>query len=239
MVCISLIHSESRRKGIMKLLVVEDERSLSRALIELLRKNGYTADAVFDGREALSYLENGDYDGMILDVMLPGLDGFEVLKRIRESGNVMPILMLTARSEIDDTVAGLDGGANDYMTKPFSPKELLARIRAMTREKGAVTGSVLKVGNISLNQATNELSSTGGSFQLTNKEFQVMEFLMQNHGNLIPSERLLEKVWGYDADVEINVVWVYISYLRKKLEALRANVQIKAVRNAGYTLEVL
>lgn len=224
----------------MKLLIAEDEKSLSRALTVLLEKNGYAADAVFNGGEVLAYLQNGDYDGLILDVMMPGLDGFEVLKRVRDSGNTIPVLMLTARSEVDDKVAGLDGGANDYMTKPFSPKELLARIRAMTRAKGVVSGSVLKVGNISLNQATNELSSAGGSFQLTNKEFQVMEFLMQNPGNLIPSERLLEKVWGYDADVEINVVWVYISYLRKKLEALQANVRIKASRNAGYTLtEVL
>lgn len=220
----------------MKLLIAEDEKSLSRALTVLLEKNGYAADAVFDGGEALAYLENGDYDGLILDVMMPGADGFEVLRRIRESGNAIPVLMLTARSEVDDKVAGLDGGANDYLTKPFSAKELLARIRAMTRGKGAVCGSMLKAGNISLNQATNELSSAGGSFRLTNKEFQVMEFLMQNQGNLIPSERLLEKVWGYDADVEINVVWVYISYLRKKLEALHANVQIKAARNAGYTL---
>lgn len=224
----------------MKLLIAEDEKSLSRALTSLLEKNGYAADAVFNGGEVLAYLQNGDYDGLILDVMMPGPDGFEVLKRVRDSGNTIPVLMLTARSEVDDKVAGLDGGANDYMTKPFSPKELLARIRAMTRAKGVVSGSVLKVGNISLNQATNELSSAGGSFQLTNKEFQVMEFLMQNPGNLIPSERLLEKVWGYDADVEINVVWVYISYLRKKLEALQANVRIKASRNAGYTLtEVL
>lgn len=220
----------------MKLLIAEDEKSLSRALTVLLEKNGYAADAVFDGGEALAYLENGDYDGLILDIMMPGADGFEVLRRIRESGNAIPVLMLTARSEVDDKVAGLDGGANDYLTKPFSAKELLARIRAMTRGKGAVCGSMLKAGNISLNQATNELSSAGGSFRLTNKEFQVMEFLMQNQGNLIPSERLLEKVWGYDADVEINVVWVYISYLRKKLEALHANVQIKAARNAGYTL---
>ncbi len=224
----------------MKLLIAEDEKSLSRALTALLEKNGYAADAVFNGGEVLAYLQNGDYDGLILDVMMPGPDGFEVLKRVRDSGNTISVLMLTARSEVDDKVAGLDGGANDYMTKPFSPKELLARIRAMTRAKGVVSGSVLKVGNISLNQATNELSSAGGSFQLTNKEFQVMEFLMQNPGNLIPSERLLEKVWGYDADVEINVVWVYISYLRKKLEALQANVRIKASRNAGYTLtEVL
>lgn len=224
----------------MKLLIAEDEKSLSRALTALLEKNGYAVDAVFNGGEVLAYLQNGDYDGLILDVMMPGPDGFEVLKRVRDSGNTISVLMLTARSEVDDKVAGLDGGANDYMTKPFSPKELLARIRAMTRAKGVVSGSVLKVGNISLNQATNELSSAGGSFQLTNKEFQVMEFLMQNPGNLIPSERLLEKVWGYDADVEINVVWVYISYLRKKLEALQANVRIKASRNAGYTLtEVL
>lgn len=223
----------------MKLLIAEDERSLSRALTALLEKNGYAADAVYDGEEALVYLKNGDYDGVILDIMMPKLDGFAVLRKIRETGNQIPVLLLSARSEVDDKVAGLDGGANDYLTKPFSPKELLARIRAMTRGQQAASDSVLKAGNISLNQATNELSSPGGCFKLTNKEFQVMEFLMLNPRCLIPTERFLEKVWGYDSNVEINVVWVYISYLRKKLEALHANVQIKAARNAGYTLEVL
>lgn len=222
----------------MRLLVVENEKSLSKALVTILIKNGYSADAVYDGEEALEYLKGGNYDGMILDVMMPKMDGFEVLKRVRENGSAIPILMLTARGDVDNKVAGLDGGANDYLTKPFAMKELLARIRAMTRETTAGQDSILRVGNVRLNRATNELSSPGGSFHLTNKEFQMMEYLMSHPKHLISTERFMEKIWGFDSKAEINVVWVYISYLRKKLEALDADVQIKAARNAGYFLEV-
>ena len=223
----------------MRLLVVEDEKSLSRALAAILAKNGYSVDTVYDGVEALEYLKGGNYDGMILDVMMPRMDGFEVLKKVREGGSAIPILMLTARGEVDDKVAGLDGGANDYLTKPFAMRELLARIRAMTRDSTAGQDSVLQVGNVQLNRATNELSSPTGSFHLTNKEFQMMEYLMSHPTHLISTERFMEKIWGYDSKAEINVVWVYISYLRKKLSALDADVQIKAARNAGYSLEVL
>lgn len=222
----------------MRLLVVEDEKSLSKALVTILIKNGYSADAVYDGEEALEYLKGGNYDGMILDVMMPKMDGFEVLKRVRENGSAIPILMLTARGDVDGKVAGLDGGANDYLTKPFAMKELLARIRAMTRETTAGQDSILRVGNVRLNRATNELSSPDGSFHLTNKEFQMMEYLMSHPKHLISTERFMEKIWGFDSKAEINMVWVYISYLRKKLEALDADVQIKAARNAGYFLEV-
>lgn len=222
----------------MRLLVVENEKSLSKALVTILIKNGYSADAVYDGEEALEYLKGGNYDGMILDVMMPKMDGFEVLKRVRENGSAIPILMLTARGDVDDKVAGLDGSANDYLTKPFAMKELLARIRAMTRETTAGQDSILRVGNVRLNRATNELSSPDGSFHLTNKEFQMMEYLMSHPKHLISTERFMEKIWGFDSKAEINVVWVYISYLRKKLEALDADVQIKAARNAGYFLEV-
>ena len=222
----------------MRLLVVEEEKSLSKALVTILIKNGYSADAVYDGEEALEYLKGGNYDGMILDVMMPKMDGFEVLKRVRENGSAIPILMLTARGDVDGKVAGLDGGANDYLTKPFAMKELLARIRAMTRETTAGQDSILRVGNVRLNRATNELSSPDGSFHLTNKEFQMMEYLMSHPKHLISTERFMEKIWGFDSKAEINVVWVYISYLRKKLEALDADVQIKAARNAGYFLEV-
>lgn len=222
----------------MRLLVVENEKSLSKALVTILIKNGYSADAVYDGEEALEYLKGGNYDGMILDVMMPKMDGFEVLKRVRENGSAITILMLTARGDVDDKVAGLDGGANDYLTKPFAMKELLARIRAMTRETTAGQDSILRVGNVRLNRATNELSSPDGSFHLTNKEFQMMEYLMSHPKHLISTERFMEKIWGFDSKAEINVVWVYISYLRKKLEALDADVQIKAARNAGYFLEV-
>lgn len=221
----------------MRLLLAEDEKSLSKAIVAILERNNYSVDAVYDGLEALEYLDSDTYDGLILDVMMPKMDGITVLKKIREKGSNIPVLILTAKSEIDDKVLGLDSGANDYLTKPFNTRELLARIRAMTRTSTVQTTSILTMGNISLNTATFELSSPGGSFRLANKEFQMLELLMRNAGHLISTERLMEKIWGYDSDAEISVVWVYISYLRKKLTALGANVQIKAARNAGYSLE--
>lgn len=221
----------------MRLLLAEDEKSLSRAIIAILERNNYSADAVYDGLEALEYLESDTYDGLILDVMMPKMDGITVLKKLREKGNNIPVLMLTVKSEIDDKVLGLDSGANDYLTKPFNTRELLARIRAMTKTNTVQATSILTMGNISLNTATFELSAPGGSFRLANKEFQMLEMLMRNAVRLIPTERFMEKIWGYDSDAEISVVWVYISYLRKKLTALGANVQIKAARNAGYSLE--
>lgn len=220
----------------MKILLAEDEVSLSRAIIKILEKNNYTAEAVYNGEDALKYLETGNFDAAILDLMMPKLDGITVLQRLRSSGSQTPILILSAKSEIDDKVLGLDSGANDYLTKPFDTKELLARIRAMTRT-GHVVNSTLTAGNITLNRATFELSSPSGSFRLANKEFQMMEMLMTNPKNLISTERFMEKIWGYDSDTEISVVWVYISYLRKKLTALQADIQIKAARNAGYSLE--
>lgn len=221
----------------MRLLLAEDEKSLSKAIVAILERNNYSVDAVYDGLEALEYLDSDTYDGLILDVMMPKMDGITVLKKIREKGSNIPVLILTAKSEIDDKVLGLDSGANDYLTKPFNTRELLARIRAMTRTSTVQTTSILTMGNISLNTATFELSSPGGSFRLANKEFQMLELLMRNAGHLISTERFMEKIWGYDSDAEISIVWVYISYLRKKLTALGANVQIKAARNAGYSLE--
>ena len=221
----------------MRILLAEDERSLSRAIIALLERNNYSADAVYDGQEVLAYLEAGNYDALILDWMMPKLDGLCVLRALRQRGNRIPVLMLTAKSEVDDKVLGLDSGANDYLTKPFSTQELMARIRAMTRSQTGQFTSRLTFGNITLDQATFDLSSPSGSFRLANKEFQMMELLMRNPRQLIPTERFLERIWGYDSDVELNVVWVYISYLRKKLAALRADIQIKVTRNAGYSLE--
>lgn len=222
----------------MRILLAEDERSLSRAIMALLERNHYSADAVYDGEEALAYLECGNYDALILDLMMPKLDGLSVLRRLREGGNRIPVLILTAKSEVDDKVLGLDTGANDYLTKPFSTPELMARIRAMTRSQTTQATSRLTFGNITLDQTTFELSSPSSSVRLTNKEFQMMELLMRNPRQRISSERFLERIWGYDSDVELNVVWVYLSYLRKKLAALQANVQIKAFRSAGYALEV-
>lgn len=190
------------------------------------------------GKRPWPYLEAGNYDALILDIMMPKLDGLSVLRQLREKGNRIPVLMLTAKGEVDDKVLGLDSGANDYLTKPFSTQELMARIRAMTRNQTAQVSSRLAFGNVTLDQTTFELASPSGSFRLANKEYQMMELLMCNPKQLISSERFLERIWGYDSDVELNVVWVYISYLRKKLTALRADIQIKATRNAGYALEM-
>ena len=233
-----LISLLNREGDTMRILLAEDERSLSRAVVALLEKSNYSADAVYDGEEALAYLEAGNYDGVILDIMMPKMDGLEVLRRLREQGNPVPVLLLTAKSEEEDKVTGLDTGANDYLTKPFSTAELMARIRAMTRSQtGGQVTSRLTFGNITLDQTTFELSSSAGSFRLANREYQMMELLLRNPRQLIPTERFLERIWGYDSDVELNVVWVYISYLRKKLSALQANIQIKATRNVGYSLE--
>lgn len=220
----------------MKLLLAEDELSLSKALVHILEKNHYTVDAVYNGQDALDYLETGSYDALILDLMLPYVDGITLLKKIRANGNYIPVLILSAKSEIDDKVLGLDSGANDYLTKPFATKELLARIRTITRSMQS-PDSKLSFGNITLDRATYELSSGMDSFRLANKEYQMMELLMTNPKQLVSTEHFFEKIWGYDSDAELNVVWVYISYLRKKLNALHANIQIKATRNAGYSLE--
>ncbi len=223
----------------MRLLLAEDEKSLSKAIMAILKKNNYSADAVYNGKDALSYLENGNYDAAVLDIMMPEMDGITVLKELRKKGNMTPVLILTAKSEVDDKVLGLDSGANDYLTKPFDVKELLARIRVMTRtQNNAVqTSSRVRFGNITLDTASFTLSSPAGSYRLANKEFQMMEMLILNPHNLISTERFLEKIWGYDTDAEANVVWVYISYLRKKLSALGADVRIKSSRNAGFSLE--
>ena len=221
----------------MRLLLAEDERALSKALATILERSNYSVDTVYDGEAALEYLAADNYDGVILDIMMPKKDGITVLKELRNRGSKIPVLILTAKSEVDDKVLGLDSGANDYLTKPFHSQELLARIRAMTRTQSSQTSSVLQMGNITLDQRTYELSSPTGSFRLANREFQILELLMQNPCNLISAERLMEKIWGYDSETEISVVWVYISYLRKKLSALGANIQIRATRNVGYCLE--
>jgi len=221
----------------MRLLLAEDEKMLSDALVTMLQHNNYSVDAVYDGQDALDYLETGDYDGAILDIMMPKMDGITVLKKVREQGLTLPILMLTAKSEVDDRVVGLDAGADDYLTKPFAIKELLARIRAMTRRQPELSDSTLKFGNLSLNRADYTLSGPDDSTQLANKEFQMMEMLMSNPGQVISTDRFLEKIWGYDSDAEVNVVWVYISTLRKKLTALGTSVTIKAARGVGYSLE--
>lgn len=221
----------------MRLLLAEDERSLSKALVAILQYNNYSVDAVYDGADALDYLLNGNYDGAILDIMMPKKDGIEVLREFREKNKTLPVLLLTAKNEIEDRVAGLDSGADDYLGKPFDTKELLARIRAMLRRRGELADSVLTFADVTLNRMTFELSSPKGVARLGGKEFQMLEMLTASRGRVVSSEQFLEKIWGYDSEAEINVVWTYLSFLRKKLAALSDRVQIKAIRNSGYTLE--
>lgn len=220
----------------MRLLLAEDEVSLSKALTAILEGNHYSVDAVYDGLEALAYLDAGNYDALILDIMMPKLDGLSVLRRLRADGNHIPVLMLTAKSEVEDKVLGLDSGANDYLAKPFSSRELLARIRAMTRSQTVLSDTVLQMGNITLNRATFELSSVHGSLRLPNKEYQILELLLRTPASVISTDRFLEIIWGFDSDVEANVLWVHISHLRKKLAGLGADVEIAASRNSGYYL---
>lgn len=221
----------------MRLLLAEDEKALSDALVAILSHSNYSVDAVYDGQEALDYLESCEYDGVILDIMMPKVDGLTVLRQLRGAGNPVPVLLLTAKDEIDDRVEGLDSGADDYLTKPFAAKELLARIRAMTRRQPALQDTDLHCGNLSLSRTEALMRGPKGEARLGNKEFQILEMLMMNPGQTISTERFLEKVWGYDSEAEINVVWVNLSALRKKLSAVGADVQIKAYRGLGYCLE--
>ncbi len=221
----------------MQLLLAEDEQELSDALVAILEHAQYSVDAVYNGRDALDYLQSCDYDGAILDVMMPGMDGFTVLKKIREQGNTVPVLMLTAKSEIDDRVYGLDLGADDYLTKPFAMKELLARVRSITRRVTEATSAVLTMGNVTLDCTSFLLSTTDGNTHLPGKEYQLMELFLSNPRQVISTERIMERVWGYESESEINTVWVTISGLRKKLASLGANIEIKVKRGQGYYLE--
>lgn len=221
----------------MRILLAEDEKELSNALVAILKHNNYSIDAVYDGVDALDYGLSENYDVIILDIMMPKMNGIEVLKNLREKEKHTPILLLTAKAEIEDRILGLDMGADDYLSKPFAMGELLARVRAMTRRKSEYTPNLLSVSNIKLNKENYELSNDETSIRLGNKEFQMLEMLMSNPKRMISTEQFMERIWGYDAEAEINVVWVYISYLRKKLASLDANVKIKAVRGVGYTLE--
>lgn len=223
----------------MRLLLAEDEKALSRALKAILERDGYMVDAVYDGQAALDCLDTGSYDGAVLDIMMPALDGIEVLRQLRARGDLLPVLLLTAKSETDDKVQGLDSGANDYLTKPFAVRELLARVRAMTRARSAQTDSRLTLGNITLDRATFALSSPTGSFRLANREFQMLEMLLCSPGHILPEARFLERIWGQDGSTERSVVWVYISYLQNKLKALHADIRIRAVRGEGYVLEAV
>ena len=221
----------------MKLLFAEDDRDLSRAVTTLLKHAGYTVDAVADGRDALDYAAGGDYDGIILDWMMPGLDGIQVLEALRGRGVATPCLMLTARDAVQDRVAGLDAGADDYLPKPFATSELLARVRAMLRRRADFTPDVARFGDIELDRATMELRRGGQSVRLTNKAFQLMELLMERPGSVHSVDAIMERIWGWDSDSDASVVWVHISQLRKRLSELGSGVEIRAIRGAGYSLE--
>ena len=232
-----LLDYNQKEVEIMKLLLAEDEVDMSDALTDILTFHKYIVDAVYDGEEALDYARLGNYDGIIMDIMMPKMDGLTVLKTLRAEGCQVPILMLTAKSEIEDRVAGLDLGADDYLAKPFAMDELLARVRAMLRRREKVMTNELTCGNVSLNQQTFELKAGSQSVVLPKIEFQVMEVFMLNQEMYISADTLLEKVWGYESDAEVGTVWVNISNLRKKLEKLGADIQIQAKRNIGYRLE--
>ena len=223
----------------MRILLAEDEKMLSEALVEILTHNNYSVDAVYDGQDAIDYLLTGDYDAAILDIMMPKKDGITVVKELRAADISTPVIMLTAKSQIDDKVEGLDSGADDYLTKPFVTAELLARVRAISRRQPDLTGTNLVFQDLELNRADYILSGPNGETRLANKEYQIMDMLMANSGQVIPTERFMEKIWGYDSEAEINVVWVNISGLRKKIAELGAHVQIKAARGVGYILEAL
>jgi DNA-binding response OmpR family regulator len=222
----------------MRLLVVEDEVQLADALSEILKRNKYIVDTVYNGIDGLDYAMSGVYDCIILDIMLPGMNGIEILSRIRSDKLSTPVLLLTARSEVEDKINGLDSGADDYLTKPFVTGELLARIRALTRRKGdLVDENRMIFDSLVLNKSENSLSCSGNDVKLSLKEYQIMELLMANPKHILAKERIIEKIWGYESDVEYNNIEVYISFLRKKLKAIGSDAQIKTARGIGYSLE--
>lgn len=220
----------------MKLLYAEDEQALSEAVTDVLIYNKYTVDAVYTGTDAYEYAKAEKYDGIILDIMMPGMSGTEVLKRLRAEGNNTPVMLLTAKGETEDRIVGFDMGADDYLPKPFNMKELLSRVRAMLRRKEEFTPDILTMGNIKLNMHNSELTCGSNTVLLPKLEYQLLELLMLNKGMCLSSETILTRLWGYDTDSDVGVVWVYISYLRKKLDSIGSNVQIKAKRNIGYML---
>ena len=222
----------------MKLLIAEDDPKLLKSLIHILETNKFSVDGVNNGDDALSYGLTGEYDGLILDIMMPGMDGLKVLQSLRASNITTPALFLTARTEVSDRVEGLDAGADDYLPKPFSTVELLARIRAMLRRKDTYLPDLLTVGSVTLNRSTYQLGFGNELQSLSGKEFQILEMLMQQPGVIISSERFITHLWGWDTSVDISVIWVHISNLRKKISAINAPMEILFIRNAGYVLEV-
>ena len=221
----------------MRILIAEDEVTIARALKVMLEKNKYAVDAVYNGTDALDYIRTANYDALVLDIMMPGMDGLTVLREARTLGIATPALFLTAKAEVEDRVTGLDAGADDYLPKPFDASEFLARVRALTRRSGAYTPSRLTLGNTSLDCGTYQLLSPYGETRLNNKEFQLMELFLRNPRQVFSSEHLMEKIWGFDTETEMEVIWTYIGFLRKKLKSLQADIEIKTIRGAGYALE--
>ena len=221
----------------MRLLIAEDDNDIRRALAALLQKNNYTVEEAENGLDAYTFASRGQYDGIILDIMMPGMDGLEVLGKLRAEKNNVPILLLTAKSEVEDRVKGLDAGADDYLPKPFSVSELLARVRAMLRRREQYQTEEFSYGDLILNSASFELNCNGQKLPLSSREYQIMELLMRTPTAIVTSDTLMEQVWGWDSDVSVNNIWVYISNLRKKLQQLGTSVSIRAVRGVGYCLE--
>ena len=221
----------------MRILIAEDDPKLLKSLVHIFEMNHYAVDGVDNGTDAFDFASSDEYDGLVLDIMMPGMDGVTLLKKLRASGITTPALFLTAKTETYQKIEGLDAGADDYLPKPFSTGELLARVRAMLRRKDHFTPDLLTFEKLTLNRSTYELIYDGKTQPLSGKEFQVMEMLMQNCGVIVTAEQLITHIWGWNTDVDMSVVYVHVSNIRKKLDALSASVAIKFVRNAGYILE--
>lgn len=221
----------------MRILIADDEQGIAKALKVILEKNKFTVDAVFNGTDALDYIMSAPYDAIVLDIMMPGLDGLTVLSRAREAGIKTPVMLLTAKSEIADRVAGLECGADDYLPKPFATAEFVARVRALTRRSESYTHSVITVGATQLDSGRYELRCGDKSAALSNKEYQLMELFMRSPRRVFSTEHIMELIWGFDAEAETDVIWTYISFLRKKLRQIDSDAEIKTIRGAGYALD--
>lgn len=221
----------------MRILIADDEQGIAKALKVILEKNKFAVDAVFNGTDALDYIMSTPYDAIVLDIMMPGLDGLTVLKRAREAGVKTPVILLTAKSEISDRVAGLECGADDYLPKPFATAEFVARVRALTRRSESYTHSVITVGSTQLDSGRYELRYGDKSAALSNKEYQLMELFMRSPRRVFSTEHIMELIWGFDAEAETDVIWTYISFLRKKLRQIDSDAEIKTIRGAGYALD--
>lgn len=223
----------------MRILIAEDEVSIAKALKVMLERNKYVVDAVYNGTDAVDYACTNVYDALIFDIMMPGMDGIAALTAIRRSGVTTPALFLTAKAEVEDRVAGLDAGADDYLPKPFAASEFLARVRALTRRSGGYAPALLRLGNTTLDCGQYTLSTPAGSLRLNNKEYQLMELFLRHPRQVFSSEHLMQKLWSMDSAAEMDVIWTYIGFLRKKLKLLEADVEIRTIRGAGYALEEL